>query len=471
MLTLRPTPAPAARRCVAGLLGLAAALATACASGAPAWFSSGDAWVLPLVGPLEQGVLITPVTIGGRGPYLFLIDPDAPATSIDASVAAELGLYVARGRRALDERDTSHPTQAVEIPALTVGNLTVRNQAVLVHRDRTFATDGRDVRGVLGRNVIADSLIFGFDRDAGIAFLATREAFTPPAGAHRVRYRDQQVRRSQVDDRFLPVVHRRVTRVAINDGAATLHLDLGAVPSQLAPARWQPLHLAPVPFRATVIDEAGTTRAVDKAGIANRVEVGGATAMGLSMIPYDDRRFHPDDVDGALGLDFFLPYRVWADWHERVLYLAPRTDEARLVAERIARWGAPGLGACAKPACATASLEAGDGDGDGDGSDGAAAPDRGAPAGPGAAPVLVVERTAAAAPLAYELLLEAIDGDDRPLGLPRLVATFAPGTRTVRQRLAPTFAGARFRVLDMDPFVRPCPRGEGGCVFELAPAR
>ena len=87
-----------------------------------------------------------------------------------------------------------------------------------------------------------------------------------------------------------------------------------------------------------------------------------------------------------------------------------------------------------------------------------------------APPTLVVTRDSEVASLGYELLLEAVGADGRSLGLPRLAVTFAPGTRELRQRLSPVFASARFRVLDVSPFVRSCPTAEG-CVFELAPAR
>src|SRR5207237_1156911 len=78
-------------------LALALALGGACTVGAPPGFSSGDHWAFPLVGPLEDGVLLVPVTINGKGPYLFLLDPDAPLTSIDEALAAGLDLYGGTG--------------------------------------------------------------------------------------------------------------------------------------------------------------------------------------------------------------------------------------------------------------------------------------------------------------------------------------------------------------------------------------
>ncbi len=450
---------------------LLALAATGCAGGAPPGFSSGDAWVFPLVGPLEHGVLITPVTIGGNGPYLFVLDPDASASSLDDSLAVELDLVTGLGPRLIDETDTSRQIKIAEVPALTIGTLTVKGRVVSLHPSGAYATDGRDVRGVLGRDVIADSLVFGFDRDAGVAFLATREAFTPPAQALRISYRHQTMRRGDVGTsaRGGPTgaVPRRVAKAQVNGAAAELHLDLGAVPSQLNSSKWKSMRLVPVPYRAAAIDELATTRLVDKAGIANHVEAGGASAMGLVMIPYVDRRWDDEDVDGALGLNFFAPYKVWADWHDQAIYLLPRDGEVDGVAERIARWNAPVLTDCKKPACASARLIS-------------PSPSAPAPTPPlpppvelavAAPPNLLVERDAAVADLAYELLLEAVGADGRSLGLPRLVATFGPGTREIRQKLSPAFAGARFLVLDVSPYLRVCPKADAGCVFELTPAR
>lgn len=435
-----------------GLLGLLAT--TACAGGAPPGFSSGDAWVFPLVGPLENGVLITPVMFGDQGPFLFVIDPDASASSLDLGLAAQLGFHTALGPRLIDETDTSRPTRVAEVPAMTVGTLTIKGRVMSLHPDGAFATDGRAIRGVLGRDVVADSLVFGFDRGAGVGFLATRESFSAPATAIRISYGKETMRRGDTEPTSLggPTgnVPRRVAKAKVNGVATELHLDLGAVQSQLAQDRWKGARLAPVPYKATVIDELATTRAVEKAGIANHVELGAASAMGLVMIPYGDRRFDAEDVHGTLGLNFFAPYKVWADWHDSAFYLVPRDGDAEGVAERIARWDAPVLTRCKEPGCARARLEAN---------------------AELEVVTLVITRDQDVADLAYELLLEAVGADGQPLGLARLIATFVPGEREIRQKLPPTFADARFRVLDVDPFVRVCPKPDAGCVFELTATR
>ena len=86
-------------RASALLLGVLAA----CTVGAPPGFSSGESWAFPLVGPLEDGALLVPVKVNGKGPFLFLIDPDAPFTSIDEGVAKELDLYGRQGPRLASE--------------------------------------------------------------------------------------------------------------------------------------------------------------------------------------------------------------------------------------------------------------------------------------------------------------------------------------------------------------------------------
>ncbi|HUQ02286.1 MAG TPA: hypothetical protein VM261_07290 [Kofleriaceae bacterium] len=451
----------------------------ACASGAPPGFSSGNAWVFPLVGPLENGALIAPVTFGAKGPYLFVIDPDASASSLDESLAGELGLVTALGPRLIDEGDTSRPTKVAEVPAMTVGTLTVKGRVVTLHANGVYATDGRAIRGVIGRDVVADSLVFGFDRDAGVAFLATRESFAAPATSMRIAYDREVMKRGDIEPSSLGgptgTVPRRVAKAKVNGSAVELHLDLGAVQSQLAPGRWKAARLAPVPYKVSAIDEVATVRNVDKAGIANHVELGDASAMGLVMIPYGDKRFDEEDVHGTLGLNFFAPYKVWADWHDHAVYLVPRDGELEGVGDRIARWNAPVLMSCKDPACATARLEAADAPADAPAEapvQPPADPAAGAPVPPEPEPpTLVVTREDAVASLAYELLVEAVGADGQPLGLPRLVATFVPGAKEIRQKLSPAFAGARFRVLDVSPFIRVCPKPDAGCVFELTATR
>src|ERR1043165_6055566 len=81
----------------------AAVLLAGCASTGTSGFSKGDHWTFPLVGPLEDGQLVTPATVRGHGPYLFLIDPDANLTVIDKQIVDEAQLLMGRGPTRIDE--------------------------------------------------------------------------------------------------------------------------------------------------------------------------------------------------------------------------------------------------------------------------------------------------------------------------------------------------------------------------------
>src|SRR5262249_12944551 len=155
---------------------------------------------------------------------------------------------------------------------------------------------------------IAESLVFVFDRDVGMAYLSTRDAFTAPDDAIRLPYRDSAMRTGLVE---VAAATRRLVSAKVNGTDQKLHVDLGAFHSQLRGGRWQGAHLTPLPYKTTLVDELGTPRTVDKAGIANQVDAGGASGKGVLMVAYDDRRADPDQIDGTLGLNFFAPYAVW----------------------------------------------------------------------------------------------------------------------------------------------------------------
>src|SRR5882762_2878196 len=98
---------------------------TGCAMGAPPGFSPGDTWTLPLVDPLADGKLITPVYVEGRGPYLFAIDPDAPMSMVDGSVIADGEFRAHLGPRVTNEHDVTHPTFYAQLTNIAIGDLRI----------------------------------------------------------------------------------------------------------------------------------------------------------------------------------------------------------------------------------------------------------------------------------------------------------------------------------------------------------
>jgi hypothetical protein len=465
-------------RTIALLVGL-----TGCTVGAPPGFSSGESWSFPLVGPLEDGLLIAPVFINDKGPYLMAIDPDARFSAVDQAIVSENQLYSVLGPRILDETDTHRPVSTAEVKAFRLGKLTVRNRTVLVVKVGAFNSGGRQIRGILGRDVIADSLVFGFDRERGIASLATRKGFTAPAGATSFGFRLLTNRLATQ----IPPVGRKLTKARIGSATLAMHVDLGAMNSQLRQNRWSDAGLSSVPIATATVDEIGTWRKFDSAAVANQVTVGNLTASSVLFGPYDDRRWDEQDIDGTLGLNFFRGFNVWADWDDEVVYVVPRGDAVASIKQRIARWGSATLDACKDPGCVTVELI--------DGSEGIDAgpapgadpatdapqpppppePTGGPPSGgsgapaimkPPSEPIVLVQRDAAAEGVSLEVLFQAVDAQGKPLELPRLVANLPPDASRATQKLDSAYAGAKLVVLDVSPYPRACAKG-GGCVAAL----
>jgi TonB family protein len=414
-----------------------------CTVGAPRGFSAGDHWTFPLVGPLEDGLLITPVRVHGHGPYLFAIDPDASVTAIEDAVAQEAGLRSGIGPKRIDETNTGQNRFYAEVIDLEIAGLAIERRDAMVFPAGFYDAEGRHISGIIGRDVLADSLVFGFDRDHGIATLSTVKAFTPPPGAIAVAY--ETLSFPSVSDKEIPPPPRRIASSRIGGATFTMHLDLGATVSQLREAGWSKAGLAAGDITAAggelrIVDEAATVRRVASIGRAPSVVLGAATSHA-SFVPYVERRF-PVPADGALGLDFFQPYAVYANWDTSTYLLKPRGDAAATTVARLGRWGAA-LPACASPGCVSTELAA---------------------SGEGAA--LRVVRDAAAANRDLELLLAVAPAGGKPVR--RLVVALPRAVDRVIGLLSADYLGAAVTVLDASPFPRSCSDG-GGCIIPLEP--
>ena len=106
---------------------LAAALALASCTPtrrAPSGFSPGDSWTIPLVGPLEDGLLLVPAWIDDKGPFLFALDPDANVSIVDTDAVKAAGARTGDGPDLLidpiankpeAERPATHPGVVVTV--------------------------------------------------------------------------------------------------------------------------------------------------------------------------------------------------------------------------------------------------------------------------------------------------------------------------------------------------------------------
>jgi hypothetical protein len=418
-----------------------------CAQGAPPGFSQGSQWSFPLVDPLADGRLVTPVYLDGRGPYLFAIDPDAPISTVDREALPPEFPYRYRTRMT-DESDTTRPLADATVREIRLGDLTITQRQFGVSLDHTFDSEGRRIHGILGRDVIEDSLVFGFDRDRGIGWLSTQEGFHPAADAQVIGY-FKGTRRTGIT----PV--RRLVKVDINGHHYDLHLDLGEAPNQLRMEHWQEAQLAPRPVREVLIDEVGTHREVKVGAIAAQVTAAGVTRNDQLFVPYDDRRWEYGQLEGTLGLEFFAPYAVAADWHHEKYFLTPRAPSAQSTALRLGRWGDALPRACASTGCVSVDITA------------AAAPNRESTGVMGMAPeeggapgqtMATITRD----PLARGVALEVVLAATAPSGqaLPPLTINLPAGTDSFTSMVAPIYSGAQLSVLDLSPF----PRGQMGSV-------
>jgi TonB family protein len=200
--------------------------------------------------------------------------------------------------------------------------------------------------------------------------------------------------------------------------------------------------LAPVGVKLHLVDEAASPRDVTSAGVAADVMLGAARASQVTFVPYIEKRFVVDGLDGALGLDFFRPYAVYASWDTSTYYLKARQAVATTTVARIGRWGTA-VPACPHPGCITAQL-----------------------ATTAAGTELSVLRDPPAANLGLEVYL----GITLATGMSSapVVVELPAGTDQITGGVPAEFAGATIAVLDVSPFPRPC-AGGGGCVFSLGP--
>ena len=422
-------------------------VAAGCSVGVPPGFPSGNSFTFPLVGPLENGALVAPVTIDGHGPYLFAIDPDSLISAVDTEVVHDTHPWRGQGPRRVDETYTSRPGYYAELLNVKVGSLVIERTSGMIFAAGTFDVDGRHISGILGRDVLAESLVFGFDRDQGLATLSTVQAFTPPSDALAIRY--EQTRGTSTQPRtipqrefgrdLIPWTPRRVARAEIGGHEFMMHLDLGSSISQLDQSKWARAGLAPVAVHLRLTDEVGIARNVTAAGLASNVRVGEVTGADITFAPYIDERFPLQGVDGALGLDFFRRYTVFAKWDNHTYYLKQRGDLAATTTARLGRWGAA-LPACPHVGCVTVEVIAGDA---------------------GAMLHVVRDPEAAHRPLEVSLAPEG----EHATAVPLVVSLPAIADQVTRP-VSPGYLGAALAVVDVSPFPRTCPTRDG-CVRQL----
>ncbi len=478
--------------------------ASACVAGAPPGFSGGDLWTVPMVAPLESGQYLVPVSINGEGPFLFMVDPDSPESTIEGSIVASLKLPAARrtspraGQQKIAvsrQTEEDHLTRValVEVKKMKLGTLNIRSMILRIQNDRTYYSGGRRVHGILGRDVIADSLIYSFNRDLGLMYIGTQGHLKTPPDAKAISFTQSYGN------------HRRyLAKLKINrTHNVTMHLDLGATHSMVWSELFPKFKLPAVPTGVELVDEYGTRRQVSRGGIAGIVGNKHVESTAIVMLPYGDKRLDHQDLDGIVGQNFWSKFNVTVNWHKKKFWLQDRnTDVAANAEARLGRWG-NSLAQCRQPACISASLvvdNAPQSQAPGtvpaddpsitaptetptttEPVEAPAAPDATIP---GMAPQLTpaimapmprdpqyslqIERAEEGREFAYDVMLAAVDAAGKALALPTFLASFEAGVSKLSwPALSPAYAeAAQFIVIDMNPVgMRGCQGGQ--CVYKM----
>nr|HEX4315704.1 hypothetical protein [Kofleriaceae bacterium] len=416
-----------------GTRPLVLALLAGCIYVPPASFSSGSRWTFPLVDPLRDSKLIVPVTVDGRGPYLFALDPDAKQTTVDRDVITD------------NWGEPLKPT--VDLANLVIGDLTVSELLGVAVADKNgkLDSDGRHIAGVIGRDVITDQLAFGFDRERGIAWLQRFDEFKPGA-ALPLKYDSQH--------------GDRVVTAQIGGTPVTLAIELGDVASELRRARWDACKLAPRPMVGELVDHLGVRRDVTELGIASSVQAGPLRRDGLGFIDFEAA----SRSDGTLGLDFFRPFVVTLAEQHKTVYVTSRQASPDNDKARLNRWGTQMLDACKAKGCVTVDVRRVELD---DGSERVQSTPRlvwlaGLTTGPSERFVFQATRDPAATGNDLQVVLDARGADGGEL--PRLEVDLPAGVDTAAAPADARYLDAALAVVDVSPFPRSCPGRAAGCV-------
>lgn len=423
------------------------ALAAACTSGAPPGFAGGrgDRWTVPLIGALEDGLLLVPVTIDGKGPFIFAIDPDANITAVDEQIVKDGGFVTRQGPHLLDESDTQQIRFYVELQGIELGNLIIQRQDAMIVRRGTFDREGRRISGILGRDVLADSLVFGFDRDHAVVELAIVKSWKAPPGAVRIPF---ELVPGAIPNIAVQPVPRRLASAKVGDSSIAMHLDFGAQLSTLRESLWEKAKLTTEQVRGGQIDEVGIPHLIEKVGKGASVTLGPITNDKVLFAPYEDRRWRDIDLGGTLALDFFRDYDVWLNWDDRAVYVVKRSPLP--LSARIGRWDTGALGKCPHAGCVGVKV---------------IDPMAGKELAPGAVHpgvVLSVTRDEPAGGMGLEVTLEPVGRPE----LPRVVVNMSPNGDRVMEHLKAEWIGVTFQVVDASPFPREC-RSATGCIDQI----
>lgn len=162
------------KRAILSFLFLAASASTAMASDCAALFTKAFARDA-VASRFLSYVPFAPVTIGGQGPYWFLLDTGANRSAIDSALARDLGLKVL-GAQTVEGSAGTIQTGSVRVPALKIGKVSARNvEPTTQDFSGLVGPDGAKVSGILGSDVMRAFVVM-------LDFKGERIALRKPGG-------------------------------------------------------------------------------------------------------------------------------------------------------------------------------------------------------------------------------------------------------------------------------------------------
>ncbi len=245
----------------------------------------------------DQGGVILPVLVNGRGPFKFLLDTGSTHSAVSNAVAVAIGAPPV-ARTVIGSAAGSREAVVVRIDRLECGPFVARGLlASVVALD--VVSDADPIQGVIGHDVLAaDRYTIDFRQ---------RELLWGPEDAAVGRGISFDLERSH--GRFLISLpqDRAVLRLVPDSGAATLLL--------FDPPKHLPLTRLSQNRTLTTMSAQGTVRMARM----RELRVGSARLQNVTAVVVSRNTSEPEEADGLLPLHLFD--RVTFDGPNRVLIL------------------------------------------------------------------------------------------------------------------------------------------------------
>lgn len=276
--------------------------------------------------PVQRSTIIDSVgfvrgTIGGKGPYWFLIDTGASRSAFDSEVAKALNLPVT-GASSVEGTGGTVTVKQTRIPQLRIGAVTVRALEPTVYDlAGSLAPPGSHIAGILGVDALRRSAIL-WDRALGRVTIAPAvSALASLRGASSVPFQlDNGIPRIEAEIDGVPVLLRLDTGASIADGPATF--------VNVTQAFYDRLHAAEPDLRPyTSFTASGTGGAIEIPVVkAHRLKIGEAVVNEPRLIVQKPvGYFGRADAVGFLGGYAFNQWRGFVvDYPGRRLILLPK---------------------------------------------------------------------------------------------------------------------------------------------------